>query len=121
MLRSPAYAGDLNIHGSSSFNRAFYNKWLADGFVDYMSSGPDVPDNVEEVLKRVLDRPAPRPPPGSKAYGAAMPEGAESQAELDELLARRPSILAMLHSEGLGEDGDGPGDDLAPLDDEETW
>ena len=116
-----AYAGDLNIHGSSCFNRAFYSNWRTDGFKDYMSSGPEVPDNVEEVLKRVLDRPAPRPPPGSKAYGAALPEGgAEEQADLDELLARRPSILAMLHSEGLAEEG-GDGAELAPLEDEETW
>ena len=79
-----------------------------------------MPSNVEEVLTRILDRPAPRPGPGSKAYGSAMPDGEQTQDELDELLARRPSVMAILQAE-LDDDGGGAGGDdnfLAPLDDE---
>ena len=115
-----AYAGDLNIHGSSLFNRTFYGKWRADGFIDYLSKDPPMPSNVEEVLTRILERPAPRPVPGSKAYGSALPEGEQTQDELDELLARRPSVMAILQAELDDDAGGGGGGDgfLAPLDDE---
>jgi hypothetical protein len=91
-----AMAGDLNIGGSSLFNRLFMHQWRADGFRDYLNSEPVLGEDAQSVLQRILDRPAFLPPPTAKV----------NEQELQDLLLDKPEIANLLAGGSESDDDD---------------
>jgi hypothetical protein len=91
-----AMAGDLNIGGSSLFNRLFMHQWRADGFRDYLNSDPELGEDAQSVLQRILERPAFLPPPTARV----------NEKDLQDLLMDKPEIAELLAGGSASEDGD---------------
>ena len=89
-----AMAGDLNIGGSSLFNRLFMQQWRADGYRDYLNAEPTLPEDAAVILQRILERPAVLPPPKPQV----------DTKELQELLMQNDEIADLLAGEDEDED-----------------